>query len=118
MSTDSDGIINSGEWIPANLLSIGGVTISCMAEKRKNGMFQMCDVGPHHNMHRAGVMCPVSTRIGLPLMMCKNIEIPSMDENKENSKEQLTDEAGMVNPMATCLMMDPETGIAPLEYAF
>lgn len=137
-----------------------GVTINCMADKRNmhGATFQACDIGPGHNVHGMGVVCPVSVRIDLPLVMCRNagmlprmdaglMDMAGMDKDRMTNKDRMMDEdrimgrdkmtgkdmngneggegcdgltdikdeAGMANPMAACMMMDPKTGMVPRE---
>lgn len=87
------------------MFPVRGVTIHCENDKRRGaGIFQITDLSPTHNIHTEGVLCPVSVKIGLPIIMYRHLRGDPLAAARD---------AGLDNQIATYLMVDPRSGFAP-----
>lgn len=62
------------------------------------------EIPPEHEIHRVGILCPVSQRVGLPLVIYRHLEA-----------DLRRHDASLDNQVATYLMIDPHSGFAPPE---
>jgi hypothetical protein len=79
--------------------------IGCESDRR-NGLFNAIDLDATHPIHTQGIVCPVSAKVGLPIVIYRHL--------RENPLSMRRD-AGLDNQQATYLMIDPESGFAPPE---
>jgi hypothetical protein len=69
-------------------------------------LFNEINLDATHSIHTQGVICPVSVKVGLPVLMYRHL--------KENLLAMPRD-AKLDNQRATFLMIDPRSVFAPPE---
>ncbi|KAJ6588788.1 hypothetical protein B0H19DRAFT_922068 [Mycena capillaripes] len=88
--------------------TVRGIVIPCDSDRRlRNGIFHEIDLDATHPIHTEGIVCPVSAKIGLPIVIYRHL--------KENPLSMRRD-PGLDNQKATYLMIDPESGFALPEW--
>ncbi|KDQ56108.1 hypothetical protein JAAARDRAFT_36895 [Jaapia argillacea MUCL 33604] len=84
-----------------------GIVIRCEGERRGGGPFQTIEIRPNHEIHRSGMICPLSKKIGLPLVIYRHEKVPWMNRSYED--------ASLDNQIATYLMIGQD-GFAPADW--
>ncbi|KAJ7064911.1 hypothetical protein C8F01DRAFT_1021620 [Mycena amicta] len=88
--------------------TVRGIVISCDGEmRRNNGLFTEIDLDGTHPIHTEGIVCPLSARVGLPIVIYRHL--------REDPLTMVRD-AGLDNQRATYLMINPVDGFAPPEW--
>ncbi|KAJ7783495.1 hypothetical protein DFH07DRAFT_727660 [Mycena maculata] len=83
---------------------IRGMILACESDRKNYGLFNEVDIDPTHPIHTHGTVCPVSAKVGLPLVIYRHLQ-----EDPFN----MVQESGLDNQRATFLMIDPHSGFAP-----
>ncbi|KAJ7640878.1 hypothetical protein DFH06DRAFT_1215498 [Mycena polygramma] len=87
--------------------TVRGMIIACDADRRSGLGFTEIDLDKTHPIHTQGIVCPVSAKVGLPIVIYRHL--------KENPLSMRRD-PGLDNQKATFLMIDPVSGFAPPEW--
>jgi hypothetical protein len=80
-----------------------GLSVECDSD-RQNYLFNEINLDATHSIYTQGVICPVSVKVGLPILMYRHL--------KENPLTMPCD-AKLDNQRATFLMINPRSGFAP-----
>ncbi|KAF7325861.1 MYND-type domain-containing protein [Mycena kentingensis (nom. inval.)] len=87
---------------------VRGITIACEGDMRRNGgLFKEIDIDAAHPIHSQGVVCPMSAKVGLPIVIYRHL--------RENPLT-MTRTPNLDNQRATYLMINPVDGFAPPEW--
>ncbi|KAJ7754492.1 hypothetical protein B0H16DRAFT_1542561 [Mycena metata] len=86
---------------------VRGIVIPCDSEIRRYGIFDEVDLDATHPIHTQGIVCPVSAKVGLPIVIYRHLREDPLSMSRE---------PGLDNQKATFLMIDPESGFAPPEW--
>jgi len=83
-----------------------GVIIPCEGDKRagRRGIFQAVEIQPSDEIHRLGVPSPVLQRAGLPIVIYRHLKEDPLSIPRTPNLD---------NQIATYLMIDPDSGMAP-----
>ncbi|KAJ7701772.1 hypothetical protein B0H17DRAFT_164241 [Mycena rosella] len=82
---------------------VRGMVLGCQSDPQ-NDMFNDIDLDATHPIHTRDIVCPVSAKVGLPLVMYRHIQADPLSMDRD---------PGLDNQRATFLMIDPESGFAP-----
>ncbi|KAJ7170913.1 hypothetical protein C8R43DRAFT_981575 [Mycena crocata] len=86
--------------------TIRGMILGCQSDPQ-NYPFTGIDIDATHPIHTRGVVCPVSAKVGLPLVMYRHLQTNPLSMGRD---------ADLDNQRATYLMIDPQSGYAPPEW--
>ena len=81
------------------------VIVPCEGEKT-SGLFHTVQLHTTHEIHRLGSLSPISQLVGLPIVLFRHLGTDAFATPNNPSLD---------NRIATHLMIDPDTGFAPLQ---
>ncbi|KAF7316395.1 MYND-type domain-containing protein [Mycena indigotica] len=88
--------------------TVRGIVMACDGETRQNnGLFNEIDLDPSHPIHTKGVVCPMSKKVGLSIVIYRHLQEDPLSMERT---------ARLDNQRATYLMINPVDGFAPPEW--